>query len=225
MRQPRHFILSAGPAARYHCGMKLTRPKKRTGPGQGFLDGYMLLAMPAMQDSRFARALIYMCAHSEEGAMGIVINQRLRAPSFTDLLIQLDIIGKGDAIRLPARAEAMQVLKGGPVETGRGFVLHSADFPGDSSTLTIAKDICLTATIDILRAIAAGDGPGKAVLALGYAGWGPGQLEAEMQSNSWLTCPADGRLIFDADLETKYTRALRAMGVDPAMLSPFAGHA
>lgn len=205
--------------------MKLARPKKRTGPGQGFLDGYMLLAMPAMQDSRFARALIYMCAHSEEGAMGIVINQRLRAPSFADLLIQLNIIGKGDAIRLPAGVEAMQVLKGGPVETGRGFVLHSADFTGDSSTLQIAKDICLTATIDILRAIAAGGGPGKAVLALGYAGWGPGQLEAEMQSNSWLTCPADGRLIFDSDSGSKYARAMQAMGVDPAMLSSVAGRA
>ena len=204
--------------------MRRTTPKPGAA-GSGYLDGQMLLAMPAMQDNRFARSLIYICAHSQEGAMGIVINQRMRRPSFADLLIQLDIIGRDDAIRLPPGVEAIQVLRGGPVETGRGFVLHSADFSGDSSTLTVARDICLTATIDILRAIAAGEGPGQAVLALGYAGWGPGQLEAEMQSNSWLTCPADGRLIFDTDLETKYTRALRAMGVDPAMLSPFAGHA
>ena len=202
--------------------------RKTTGPGAakpGFLDGQMLLAMPAMQDSRFARALIYLCAHSEEGAMGIVINQRVRHPRFADLLIQLDIIAEEEAIRLPPGVDAIQVLKGGPVEQGRGFVLHSSDFAGDSSTLAIAKDICLTATIDILRAIAAGDGPGKAVLALGYAGWGPGQLEAEMHSNSWLTCPADGRLIFDNDLDSKYARAMQSMGIDPAMLSSAAGHA
>ena len=202
--------------------------RKTATPGEaksGYLDGQMLLAMPTLQDGRFARALIYLCAHSEDGAMGIVINQRVRKPSFADLLIQLDIIGEEDAIRLPPGVGAIQVLKGGPVEQGRGFVLHSSDFAGDSSTLAIAKDVCLTATIDILRAIAAGEGPGKAVLALGYAGWGPGQLESEMQSNSWLTCPADGRLIFDTDLDSKYTRAMRSLGVDPAMLSSVAGHA
>ena len=201
---------------------KTARPEEGKS---GYLDGQMLLAMPVLQDGRFARTLIYLCAHSEDGAMGIVINQRVRKPSFADLLVQLDIIGEADAIRLPPSVGAIQVLKGGPVEQGRGFVLHSSDFAGDSSTLAIAKDVCLTATIDILRAIAAGEGPGKAVLALGYAGWGPGQLEREMQSNSWLTCPADGRLIFDTDLDSKYTRAMRSLGVDPAMLSSVAGHA
>ena len=204
----------------------MKRKTARPGEGKsGYLDGQMLLAMPTLHDGRFARTLIYLCAHSEDGAMGIVINQRVRKPSFADLLIQLDIIGEADAIRLPPSVGAIQVLKGGPVEQGRGFVLHSSDFAGDSSTLAIAQDVCLTATIDILRAIAAGEGPGKAVLALGYAGWGPGQLEQEMQSNSWLTCPADGRLIFDTDLDSKYTRAMRSLGVDPAMLSSTAGHA
>ena len=192
---------------------------------KGFLSGQMLLAMPAMQDPRFARAVIYVCAYSDEGAMGIIVNQRMRRPSFRDLLIQLEVIREEDSIRLPPRVGAMQVLRGGPVETGRGFVLHSADFAKDSGTLNIDKDICLTATIDILRAIAAGEGPGKAVLALGYAGWGPGQLDAELQSNSWLTCPADRDLIFDDDLDTKYMRAMRSLGVDPAMLSAVAGRA
>ena len=198
---------------------------RRGAAKKGYLDGQMLLAMPSMHDGRFARALIYLCAHSEEGAMGIVINHGTRKPSFADLLIQLKIIGQDQLIRLPPRIEKMQVLKGGPVETGRGFVLHSADFSGDSSTLTIAKDICLTATTDILRAIAKGGGPDQAVLALGYAGWGPGQLETEMAANSWLTCPADGRLIFDPDLDSKYGRAMRSLGVDPAQLSSTAGHA
>jgi putative transcriptional regulator len=204
--------------------MKLDFSKRRA-TGGGFLEGQMLLAMPAMADSRFARSLIYLCAHSDEGAMGIVINQRVRRPTFSDLLVQLDVIKEEEAIRLPTSIGAIQVLKGGPVETGRGFVLHSADFSRDSSTLLIDRDVCLTATIDILRAIAAGDGPQEAVLALGYAGWGPGQLEAEMQSNSWLTCPADGRLIFDTDVDSKYTRAMQAIGIDPAMLSSAAGRA
>ena len=157
--------------------------------------------------------------------MGIVLNQAAGKPSFADLLVQLDIIAAEQLIRLPPAVDAMKVLKGGPVETGRGFVLHSADFASDSSTLKIAKDVCLTATTDILRAIATGEGPDHAVLALGYAGWGPGQLEAEMQSNSWLTCPADERLIFDSDLDSKYRRAMALLGVDPARLSSQAGHA
>lgn len=192
---------------------------------RGFLDGQMLIAMPSMGDQRFSRSLIYVCAHSEDGAMGIVVNQRARKIRFSELLVQLDVIGPDEAIRLPARAEQIQVLKGGPVESGRGFVLHSADFFIDNSTLPIADGVSLTATLDILRAIARGDGPAKAVLALGYAGWSPGQLEAEIHQNGWLNCPADPSLLFDDDFDMKYPRAMRKLGVDIAMLSGQAGHA
>jgi putative transcriptional regulator len=142
-----------------------------------------------------------------------------------DLLVQLDIIGQADAIRLPNRVGHMPVLMGGPVESSRGFVLHSPDFHIDQSTLLIDEGICLTATVEILRAIAAGTGPSSAVLALGYAGWQAGQLESEIQANGWLHCPADPELIFNAALDTKYDRALRAIGIEPAMLSMSAGHA
>jgi putative transcriptional regulator len=192
---------------------------------EGYLDGKMLVAMPTMRDERFSRAVIYVCAHSAEGAMGIVVNQAVRHISFPDLLVQLEIIGESEAITLPTRAENMAVLRGGPVETGRGFVLHSADFFIEHSTLPIDDGVCLTATLDILKAIAAGGGPANAVLALGYAGWAPGQLESEIQANGWLHCPADSALIFDPAIETKYERALRKIGIDPAMLSPDSGHA
>jgi putative transcriptional regulator len=141
----------------------------------GFLDGQMLVAMPGMADDRFARSVIYLCAHSEEGAMGIVINRPASKVRFPDLLVQLEVIGEDEAIRLPNKAGAMQVLKGGPVETQRGFVLHSNDFFIDNSTLPIDQKVSLTATVDILRAIASGSGPDRAVLALGYAGWQAGQ--------------------------------------------------
>lgn len=195
-------------------------------PGHcGYLDGQMLVAMPGMEDTRFARSVIYLCAHSEEGAMGIIINQPARKVNFPDLLVQLDVIAQDDVIRLPNKAGAMQVLKGGPVETGRGFVLHSNDFFIDNSTLPIDQRISLTATVDILRAIAKGAGPDRAVLALGYAGWSAGQLEVEMQHNGWLNVPAEPSLIFDTALESKYERAIRIMGIDPARLSTQAGRA
>lgn len=197
----------------------------QSAPTGGWLDGQLLVAMPTMQDTRFQRSVVYLCAHSHEGAMGIVINQRARKIRFPELLVQLDVIGEADTIRLPERAEAMQVLRGGPVETGRGFVLHTNDFVIDNSTLPIDEDICLTATVDILRAIAKGAGPDRALLALGYAGWSPGQLETEIQQNGWLNCPADPEIIFDAKLEGKYERALRKIGIDPGMLSSVAGHA
>ncbi len=191
----------------------------------GFLDGQLLVAMPGMSDTRFARSVIYVCAHSQDGAMGIVVNQPARKVSFSELLVQLDVIAPDEAIRLPTGAGAVPVVKGGPVETGRGFVLHSADYFVDNSTLEIDAGISLTATVDILRAIASGKGPDRAMLALGYAGWSPGQLEAEMQHNGWINCPADQGLIFDGSLDTKYDRALRKLGIDPAMLSADAGHA
>jgi putative transcriptional regulator len=206
--------------------MSMTVDTSASGPRRrGFLDGQMLIAMPQMGDKRFARSVVYVCAHSKEGAMGIIVNQPARTVSFPDLLVQLEIIGKDESIRLPAQAETVQVLKGGPVESGRGFVLHSADFFIDNSTLPIADGVSLTATLDILHAIARGDGPDRAVLALGYAGWSAGQLEGEILRNGWLSCPADSSLIFDTDLGAKYPRALSKLGVDLAMLSNEAGHA
>jgi putative transcriptional regulator len=194
-------------------------------PARGFLDGQMLVAMPSMSDERFARAVIYVCAHSTEGAMGIIVNQAVADVDFPDLLVQLNVIPDSDRIELPRRAEGVKVLKGGPVETGRGFVLHSADYFIENSTLPIDEGVCLTATLDILKAIARGEGPVSAVLALGYAGWAPGQLEKEIQDNGWLHCTADSELIFGADIDTKYDRALRKIGIDPGMLSSEAGHA
>ena len=209
--------------------MKITRKvlqKQQSGSakGRGFLDGQMLIASPGMRDERFARTVIYMCAHSSEGAMGIVVNQPAPHISFSDLLVKLDVIPEKDKIQLPTRAD-VTVLRGGPVETERGFVLHSADFFIENSTLPIDEGICLTATLDILKAIARGTGPASAILALGYAGWSPGQLENEMQQNGWLHCSADPDLIFGMDIEAKYDRALQKIGIRPGMLSSDIGHA
>jgi len=192
---------------------------------RGFLDGQVLIAMPGMSDERFARTLIYLCAHSADGAMGIVLNQIVSHVSFPELLVQLDVIPASRQIRLPSPARAMRVHRGGPVETGRGFVLHSADYHIENSTLPIDDDVCLTATLEILKAIADGQGPEQALLALGYAGWAPGQLESEIQHNGWLTVPADDELIFGLDIEQKYESAFRKLGVHPGRLSPDIGHA
>ena len=180
--------------------------------------------MPIMSDPRFARSVIYICAHSEDGAMGLVINQRASHISFPDLLTKLNIVpasteGISDCVR------KMSIYVGGPVETGRGFVLHSADFFIENSTLPIDEGICLTATLDIFKAIARGNGPASAILALGYAGWAPGQLEQEIQQNGWLHCAADPELIFGQDTDTKYEKALRKIGIDLGMLSSESGHA
>ncbi|QAU45001.1 YqgE/AlgH family protein [Bradyrhizobium guangzhouense] len=190
-----------------------------------YLDGRLLIAMPVMGDSRFERSVIYLCAHSAEGAMGIIVNHPAGSIDFPELLEQLGIVKKGEHIKLPENAESMKVLRGGPVDTGRGFVLHSSDFYIENATLRIDDGVCLTATVDILRAIANGSGPKHAILALGYAGWGPGQLETEIQGNGWLHCDADADLIFGDDVDEKYGRALRKIGIDPGMLSNEAGHA
>jgi putative transcriptional regulator len=200
---------------------KIRSSRKR----RGYLEGQILVAMPGMTDQRFARSVIYLCAHSKEGAMGLVINQKAKRVTFPDLLVQLDVINEQDAIRLPKRIGGVQVLKGGPVETQRGFVLHSADYHVAETTMVIDKTVSLTATVDILRAIAQCAGPYQALLALGYAGWSPGQLEREIQQNGWLSCEADADLIFGADLGSKYGRAMRKIGIDPAMLVSEAGHA
>src|SRR5499433_426371 len=205
--------------------MNAARKSASSSPKRGYLDGQMLIAMPSMRDERFSRSVIYICAHSSEGAMGIIVNQLAANVNFPDLLVQLEVIPAADLIQLPQRAGTVKVLKGGPVETGRGFVLHSADFFIENSTLPIDEGICLTATLDILKAIARGDGPASAVLALGYAGWAPGQLENEIQENGWLHCAADSELIFGTDNDGKYAKALKKLGIDLGMLSSEAGHA
>jgi putative transcriptional regulator len=205
--------------------MRIARKPSEKAPQRGYLDGQMLIAMPTMRDERFARTLIYVCAHSSEGAMGIVVNQAAGNINFPDLLVQLEVIPAADLIQLPTRAGTVKVLKGGPVETGRGFVLHSSDFFIENSTLPIDEGICLTATLDILKAIARGEGPLSAVLALGYAGWAPGQLETEIQENGWLHCSADTELIFGTDIDAKYEKALHKIGIHLGMLSSEAGHA
>ena len=198
--------------------------KKRKGRNYAYLDGQLLIAMPIMTDKRFARSVIYMCAHSAEGAMGLIINQRASHISFSELMKQLSIVPDGsDDIEI--ELADMDVHVGGPVETGRGFVLHSADYYAADSTLPIDDGVSLTATIDILKAIAGGKGPDKAILALGYAGWRAGQLESEIAANGWLHCAADADLLFDRDLEQKYERALSKIGVDPSHLVSEAGHA
>ena len=192
---------------------------------RGFLDGQMLVAMPGMQDERFVRSVIYICAHSSDGAMGLIINKQAPNLKLPDLLSQLKLLEGDQDIRLPARADRVQVLNGGPVEKSRGFVLHSTDFFIDNSSLPIDDGIAMTITIDILKAIARGEGPDQAVVAMGYAGWAPGQLEREMQDNGWLHVPPDAALIFGEDHEMKYERAMRSIGIDPRMLSSDAGHA
>jgi putative transcriptional regulator len=206
--------------------MKITRPGQRRTTAEGYLDGQLLIAMPVMSDARFARSVIYMCAHSQDGAMGLIINQRASHISFPDLLERLGIVSPdADNSITDDTGTGVSIHVGGPVETGRGFVLHSSDYFAEDSTLPIENGVCLTATIDILKAIAAGNGPNRAILALGYAGWSPGQLESEIQANGWLHCPADPDLIFDPNLEAKYARALAKIGIDPSHLVSDAGHA
>jgi putative transcriptional regulator len=183
----------------------------------GYLTGQLLVAMPQMLDERFAKSVIYLCAHTEDGAMGLVVNKLLENIDFPDLLDQLDLSPApgGDDIR---------VHFGGPVESGRGFVLHTSDYVQDE-TMVIDDQIAMTATTDILRDIAEGDGPRNSLLALGYAGWGPGQLDTEIQANGWLSVAADDTLVFGTDPDTMWKGALAKMGIDVSMLSGDAGHA
>lgn len=183
----------------------------------GYLTGQLLIAMPNMRDPRFARTVIYLCAHSADGAMGLVINRLVGSVTFPDLLKQLGI-DSGSA------TPEIRVHFGGPVESGRGFVLHSGEYLHDS-TLRIADQMALTATIDILQDIARGSGPRLSLLALGYAGWAPGQLDEEIQANGWLHVDADADLVFGADLDGKWSLALAKIGIDPLLLSEEAGHA
>ncbi len=182
-----------------------------------YLTGQLLIAMPGMMDPRFQRTVIYMCAHNEDGAMGLVVNRLFGSITFEDLLEQLDMDVKQPITNMP-------VHYGGPVESGRGFVLHSTDYVREG-TLVVDDEVALTATIDILRAISEDRGPRRNILLLGYAGWGPGQLDAEIQANGWLNVPCDEALLFDPDLETKWERSIAKLGVSLSMLSGEAGHA
>jgi len=181
------------------------------------MTGQLLVAMPQMRDARFTRSVIYVCAHTGDGAMGLVVNRLVGSLTFPDLLQQLNIDAHG-------KGEHIRIRSGGPVETGRGFVLHSTDYV-DDATLRVGDTVGLTATIDILKDIASGSGPRRSILALGYAGWGPGQLDAELQANAWLTVPADEELIFDDALNDKWERSMHKIGVDYAFLTGEAGHA
>lgn len=183
----------------------------------GYLVGQLLIAMPNMQDERFQRSVIYVCAHSEEGAMGIVLNRLLPDMSFMELLHELDIAGSFAPPNLPIHV-------GGPVETSRGFVLHSAEYERDS-TVNVDDDISLTASLEIVRDIAVGRGPKRSLMALGYSGWGPGQLDEEIQANGWLSAPATAELVFGTPLEEQWERAVASVGATPGMLSGTAGRA
>ncbi|MFQ3623413.1 MAG: YqgE/AlgH family protein [Acetobacteraceae bacterium] len=184
---------------------------------RGYLTGQLLIAMPAMRDPRFAQSVVYMCAHSADGAMGIVINKPLDGLSFEALLRQLGIEPTP-----PSRIIRMHA--GGPVETGRGFVLHTTDWVQEGS-LQVDDSFALTASIDVLKEIARGGGPRQGFLALGYAGWGPGQLDEEIQQNAWLSAPADEALVFGTDLGATWRLALASLKVDPLLLSGAAGRA
>ena len=193
------------------------RPIARNSQEEGYLGGQILVAMPNMQDPRFARTVICLCAHSPEGAMGIIVNKPLDGMSFDDLLKQLELAPVPPQRRI-------RLCQGGPVENARGFVLHTNDWTSDES-LQVADDLALTASVDILKAIAGGGGPRSGVLALGYAGWGPGQLEDEIQANSWLSVNPDEGLIFGEADEQKWRQAMAKLKVDPVLLSGAAGHA
>src|ERR1700684_3612949 len=186
--------------------------------GESFLEGKLLIALPGMTDERFAQTVIYMCAHSAKGAMGIVINKPIPGLSFAEVLKQLQIESRTMIADFP-------ILYGGPVETGRGFVLHSCDYDGSDSTLPVSEDISLTATLDILRAIAGGRGPKQALFALGYAGWAPGQIETEFQKNGWVHCQAAPALVSGVEPEAKWRTALQRLGIGPSGLVADAGRA
>jgi putative transcriptional regulator len=187
-------------------------------PDEIDLTGQLLIAMPGMGDPRFAKSVVFLCAHSVEGAMGLVINHPIADLSFAELLEQLDIAAT-------AAVGGVPVHMGGPVEHGRGFVLHSGEYRESEATLRVDDRFGMTATLDILEDIAHGRGPVRSLMALGYAGWGPGQLEGELAQNAWLTCVASSEIVFDTAPPAKWERALATLGIDPITLSAAAGRA
>jgi putative transcriptional regulator len=184
---------------------------------ESYLTGQLLIAMPAMSTGHFAQTVIFMCTHTREGAMGIVLNRPLAQPSFDDLLEQLEVLPTP-----PSRK--IDLFRGGPVDSARGLVLHTSDWTGEGSLL-VDDAVALTSSMDVLRALADGGGPARGLLALGYSGWGPGQLDREMQENAWLSAPASLDLLFDRHHETKWRRAMAQLKIDPLLLSGTAGHA
>lgn len=190
------------------------------------LEGQLLIAMPGITDKLFTRSVVYMCAHSHDGAMGLIINQLAPALKLGELLAEVILPEEDDLELDPGAATAeLPVYLGGPVETTRGFVLHSPDYFVKDVTVEVTPGICLTATTDVLTAIAAGTGPDRSIVILGYAGWSPGQLESELAANGWLNCPADPDLVFADQAAAKYERALGKLGVDPSHLVNAAGRA
>lgn len=182
------------------------------------LTGKLLIAMPGMGDARFDKAVVFLCLHSPEGTMGLIINKPAPDLDFNNLLMQLDIRPREGHPHAP-------LFFGGPVETGRGFVLHSGEYRGEDGTLEVDDSFAMTATKNILEDIAAGQGPQKTLTSLGYSGWGPGQLESELQQNAWLTCDADQQIVFAPDHSAKWQAALAKLGINPLMLSAEGGRA
>jgi len=189
------------------------------------LKGQFLIAMPDMMDERFHDAVIYLVGHSEEGAMGLVVNQSLNDMRFGDVLTELELGDKDEFIRMPETVRERQVLRGGPVEMSRGFVLHSPDYFRDGNSYIVSDEVYLTATLDVLKAIAFRNAPAEALFALGYCGWGAGQLEGEIGRNGWLTVPFSRDLLFDTPIEQRYDAALGKLGITRASLSSTAGNA
>jgi putative transcriptional regulator len=204
------------PLVRPSVTVGVSRGRRRLAQLRASVAGQLLIAMPGLADPRFAQTVLYICAHNHDGAMGLVLNRPLTEPRFADLIEQLDIEA--------ATPQDIRICAGGPVEQTRGFVLHSPDWQCED-TLRIDAGSALSTSIDVLRALAIGAGPARSILALGYAGWGGGQLDAELQRDSWLVAPATSAILFDARFDTKWRRALGQIGIDPAALSTESGHA
>lgn len=194
-------------------------------PTMTTLKGQFLVAMPGMSDDRFKDSVIYLVGHGDEGAMGLVVNQTLPDMEFADILEELKLGAHDEIIRLPGPVRHRKVLRGGPVEKGRGFVLHSSDYFRTGNSYTVGEGICLTATLDVLKAMAFGPAPERSLFALGYCGWSPGQLEVELMHNGWLTVPFSEDLLFGTPLEDRYDAALSKIGASRVNLSGAAGHA
>ena len=187
--------------------------------GESFLEGKLLIALPGMGDERFEKSVIFMCAHSlDSGAMGLCINRPIDGLNFRELASRLEL-------RTTPATPDFPILLGGPMDTGRGFVLHSSDYESNDSTLPITETISLTATLDILRALAAGEGPRQALFALGYAGWREGQIEDEIRANAWIHCDADDTLLFETPHAEIWSAALATLGIDMSGLSALNGRA
>jgi putative transcriptional regulator len=186
-----------------------------------YFEGDLLVAMPSIGDPRFDRTVIYLCSHSPKGAMGLIVNKPMTDLTFRGLLDQLNL----DEATDQADDDDLPLYRGGPVEPGRGFVLHSDDYKQTDSTVSVTDKIALTATIDILKDMAGGKGPSRSLVALGYAGWRPGQLDQELTANGWLTVKATSDILFDTPDARKWPKALASIGIDVSALSNDAGHA